>query len=149
MRYDPRELKAMASAMNPQIIKSSIFKGIKMPYKRSKETKPRKIYDLAEAALRKDVVKELKKQGFIVKRVETMAPGFPDLWASKITGGWAGWIELKTPSGRLSKEQIKFKEMCALNNINHMVVRYVDDVKNMLTNKSTNDILLLSRKEGT
>ena len=130
--HDPRALKAMVSIVNPSKVKSDIFKGVRMPYKRSKEALTRKPYDLAEARLRKEVVKELKKQGFIVKRVETLSRGFGDLWLFHAAGRWCGWAELKTPTGRLSDEQKKFQELCGINGINYVIIRSVEDAKNII-----------------
>lgn len=127
-----RTLKAMTAIMNPSAVANPIFKGVKMPYKRSKEVRKRAHYKLDEAKLRVDVIKELKKQGFVVKRIETLASGIPDLVVMHLGGGWGGFIELKTPIGVMSDEQLRFKDLCALNKVNHMVVRSVEDVKDIL-----------------
>ena len=131
MGNDLRALKAMTFVMNQPGIKSPIFKGVKMPYVRKKETKPRKEYDLAEAKLRVSVTKIWKKKGFVVKRIETLSRGFPDLWLAHISGKLGCFVELKTPSGRQSKEQIEFEELCLRNKIVYLVIRTEEEADNI------------------
>lgn len=131
MKHSLRSLKAMTAIMNPSAVKSPIFKGVKMPYKRAKETKPRKEYDLAEARLRKEVIKKLRSRGYKVWRIETAVMGqlgLPDLLIMKIGGGQGAFIELKTPTGYLSKEQIEFQSLCDRNRMYYYVVRSIDDL---------------------
>lgn len=60
MGNDLRALKAMVSVMNPSAVKSNIFKGVKMPYKRKKEVKPRKAYKHDEQDLSRIIQADLK-----------------------------------------------------------------------------------------
>lgn len=131
MGNDLRALKGMVSIMNPSGVKSPIFKGVKMPYKRKKEVVKRQPYDLAEARLRSAVVKILRKKGFEVKRVETLARGFGDLWISHYNGKLAGWVELKTPSGVQSIEQKDFETLCLINKIPYLVIRTEEEAENI------------------
>lgn len=60
MGNDLRALKAMVSVMNPSGVKSPIFKGVKMPYKRKKEVVKRKAYKHDEQDLSRDIQDDLK-----------------------------------------------------------------------------------------
>lgn len=131
MGNDLRALKAMVSVMNPSGVKASIFKGVKLPYKRKKEVVKRKAYDQAEARLRKEVIKELRRRGYKVWRIETAIMGqlgLPDLLIMKISGGQGAFIELKTPQGYLSKEQVEFCSLCDTNRMYYYIVRSMDDL---------------------
>lgn len=117
--------------MNPSGVKASIFKGVKLPYKRKKEVVKRKAYDQAEARLRKEVIKELRRRGYKVWRIETAIMGqlgLPDLLIMKISGGQGAFIELKTPQGYLSKEQVEFCSLCDTNRMYYYIVRSMDDL---------------------
>ncbi len=64
MNDNIRALKAMTSLMNPAGVKHQIFKGVKIPYKRSKETKPRKAYKHEEQDLSRLIQDDLKLAEF-------------------------------------------------------------------------------------
>lgn len=60
MGNDLRALKAMTAIMNPSAVKEPIFKGVKMPYVRKKEVKPRKSYKHDEQDLSRVIQADLK-----------------------------------------------------------------------------------------
>lgn len=64
MNDNIRALKAMTSLMNPAGVKHQIFKDVKMPYRRSKETKPRKAYKHEEQDLSRLIQDDLKLAEF-------------------------------------------------------------------------------------
>lgn len=66
----------------------------------------------------------LKRMG--VKR------GWPD-FILNLPGGRVGYIELKTPSGRLSPEQQAFRDAVAINGARWSLCRSLDDVKATLS----------------
>jgi len=100
---------------------------VKKRKKRAKETSPRL---QPERILRNDVIKELRKRGVKVMRVENAIVGrrnigIPDLWVVNINKNIAGWIELKSKQGLLKTHQKVFREDCLRCGINHWVVRSV------------------------
>ncbi len=131
MGNDLRALKAMTFVMNQPGIKSPIFKGVKMPYVRAKETKPRKEYDRSEDRLREKIVPILKKKGFWVKRVETMAHGFGDLFIMHRSGKLAAWLELKSLVGKQRDSQVEFEKLCLLNKIPYLIIRTEEEAENI------------------
>lgn len=64
MKDNLRSLKAMTKLMNPEGVKNQIFNGVKMPYKRSRETKPRKAYKHDEQDLSRLIQDDLKLAEF-------------------------------------------------------------------------------------
>jgi len=101
--------------------------------KRAKETTPR---NQPERELRKEVINYLKCEGCVVKRIENSISGknignsIPDLWVFYEPTQWGGWIELKAPGKDLyDKGQIHFRDMCLTTNVNHLVVRSIDELQ--------------------
>ena len=110
---------------------AKIRKGEKVSLKqhKEKEYKPRGKYNREEDRLRPLIIKELRKRGFQVWRVETSIQhqlGLPDLWIANRLTATAGWIEVKTPTGVLSEEQKEFADLCWLSKVNHCVLRSVE-----------------------
>lgn len=114
------------------LMKISKGEKVEVPKKRKprkKETKPR---NQEEAKIRADVIKELRKKGVQVMRIENAITGrhntgIPDLWFFNINKRKAGFIELKTPKGILTGNQPQFREFCILCGIPHYIVRSVGD----------------------
>lgn len=123
--------EALIMVMNPEKAKEM---GIKVRKPRKKELLPRKEYDRAEDRLRPVIVNELRNRGCKVMRLENAIVGknnigFPDLWVFNSRNKWAGWIEIKTPFGVMSEEQLKFQAMCKLCNVNHIEFRVWKDLE--------------------
>ena len=103
--------------------------------KRAKETKPR---EQPERELRNDVIKQLRRKGVIVMRIENGVggrrnSGIGDLLVFNLNKNIAGFIELKdSKHGVLSKVQKIFRENCIRCGINHWVVRSVSEAMEVI-----------------
>ncbi|MCB1711992.1 MAG: hypothetical protein KDH96_05835 [Candidatus Riesia sp.] len=98
----------------------------KAPVKRKEETKPRVPYRREEDRIRTDIIKAMRKKGAKVWRVEPSFRGkfgLGDLWFMYPQRGFAGWMEVKSSNGKLSKAQRDFSRDCVRCNINYYVVR--------------------------
>jgi len=91
-------------------------------------------YKHPEADLRNELVKKFICMGIKVKRLENSVCGrhksFPDIWFFDPVTRVAGWIEIKSKTGQLSKgehSQEEFRDLCILCNINHWVIRSLDE----------------------
>jgi len=92
---------------------------------RAKEIGPR---EQPERELRNQIIKELRKRGIKVMRVENAIvgrhnTGLPDLWVVNINKNLAGWMELKSEKGILAPHQKQFREDCLRCGVRHWVVR--------------------------
>ena len=108
-----------------------IMKGeeVKQRKERAKETKPR---EQPERELRNAVIKELRKHGVKVMRIENSITGrrntgIPDLWVVNVLKNKAGFMELKADKGVLSDNQRIFREDCLRCNVNHWIIKSVVD----------------------
>lgn len=126
MGNDLRALKAMVSVMNPSAVKSPIFKGVKMPYKRKKSTKPRKPQRHDEQDLSRLIQADLKLLEFHKRIVhfdrlnsglvqtalgywiKLCRKGTSDIYFM-MPGRLIIYIETKAKTGQ-SKEQKEFQE---------------------------------------
>ena len=107
---------------------------VKLPRKRAKETKPRLPYDRVEDKLRPLIVKVLRSRGFKTYRIETSIAhqlGIADFFIAHRSGRWGGFMELKSPTGTQTPEQIEFEELCKLNNIPYIIVRSVEEAEKL------------------
>lgn len=116
----------MTAIMNPTAVTNPIFKGVKMPYKRKKETRPRKAYKHEEQDLSRLIQADLKllefhkrivfwdrvncgkvqtAMGYWIKLCRT---GTADLFFM-MPGRLNIYIETKAKTGQ-SKEQKEFQE---------------------------------------
>jgi hypothetical protein len=93
-----------------------------------------KKYNHPEADIRNAIIEEFKSRGIKLKRVENSIGGshksIPDLWFFDPITKKAGWMEVKTSVGRLSKgkdSQEEFRDLCLLCHIPYWVVRSVDE----------------------
>ena len=80
-----------------------------------------------EDRIRPLIIKALRKHGYKVWRVEPSFRGkfgLGDLWVMH-PRGVAAWVEVKTPTGILSKDQMDFQELCLKCRVHHLVVRSV------------------------
>lgn len=78
------------------------------------------------------VPNHLMRNGLAELRRETKAgfrKGAPDLIAGK--DGKSYWLELKTPTGKQSAEQVAFSSVAHLFGAEYRVVRTLDDVKDL------------------
>jgi hypothetical protein len=87
-------------------------------------------YKHPEADIRNEIIKKFLCMGIKVKRLENSICGrhksFPDLWFFDPMTRVAGWIEIKSLTGRLSKgedSQEEFQSLCKLCGVKHWVVR--------------------------
>lgn len=65
-----------------------------------------------------------------------LRPGVADLivwWPAGNGAVTQGYLEVKTPAGRQSRQQKKFERFCQLNGVPYLVVRSVEDVKSLVT----------------
>lgn len=128
-------IKEMAR-INGQVVLPDT-KSYKKRKERSKETQPRK---QDEAEFRRQVIKDLRGHGCIIKRIENGIGGdigtsLPDLLVFtndlyppiKMV-----WLELKSLSGVLSYGQKRFQSLCELAGIKHIVPRPGQDVWEMV-----------------
>lgn len=125
MSKNLRSLKAMVSVINPSAVNNEIFKGVKIPYKRKKETNPRKKYKHDEQDLSRLIQEDLKLLEFhndIIHwdrqncgKVQTtfgywirlLRTGTPDLYFM-LPDKLMVYIETKAKTGQ-SKEQKEFQ----------------------------------------
>lgn len=91
-------------------------------------------YKSPEADIRNSIIKCFLSRGIKVKRLENSIGGrnksFPDLWFFDPLTKTAGWIEVKSKTGVLSKgkdSQEEFQALCKLCNVNHWVIRSLDE----------------------
>lgn len=120
-----KECKAMAQVAGMVILPE--VKISKPRKKRAKETKPR---NQPEAELRKAVIKEIRKRGGKVWRVESALSaykGLPDLCF--FINNKFYWCELKAQKHTWYEEQIEFKELCISSGTNYIIVMSVEDLK--------------------
>ena len=78
------------------------------------------------------VPNHLMRNGLAELRRETKAgfrKGAPDLIAGK--DGKSYWLELKTPTGKQSAEQVAFSSVAHLFGAEYRVVRTLDDIKDL------------------
>ena len=88
-----------------------------------------------EAIFRKALIKHLRKHHCKVYRVEPAVRGkfgLGDLWVSCVRKGWAGWIEVKTPTGILNEDQREFEADCIVCGVKYLVVKYVEDIDEII-----------------
>jgi len=92
-----------------------------------------------ETELQKLCVEYLTRSGwfaFIVNqpnRISRGKKGIPDLWAGK--NGRSMWIECKLEKGKLSKEQIDFRDKCEEKGLEWHLARSLDDVMMIVARK--------------
>ena len=91
-------------------------------------------YKRPEAEIREAIIDKFIMRGIKIKRLENSICGrhksFPDLWFFDPITRIAGWIEVKSKTGTLSKgedSQEEFRDLCKLCNVNHWVVRSLDE----------------------
>lgn len=103
---------------------------LKMPH-RGHRGKDNGIRNREEDRHRPLIIKQLRKEGWRVTRVEPTFSGnfsLGDLWMRNLTTGNAGWGECKSSFGVLSDGQKEFKEECLVCGIPYWVLRW--DEKN-------------------
>jgi hypothetical protein len=106
--------------MKTPTLTAAEFRKMKHPTKR--KTQP-------ETAIRKAIVDYLRLHGWKVVRIVQgvlSEPGIPDLVA--IRDGWHVWIEVKTPTGRLSAYQENWLQDLKEHGGMYIVARGVEDV---------------------
>ncbi len=114
--------------------RTDILPHVKLPRKRAKrkkETAPRK---QPEELFRNEAIKYLRGKGCVVKRIENAITGknqrgIPDLVVFCERTTWGGFVELKAKNGRLLEEQIEFRSLCKMSEINHIVAYKLEDLK--------------------
>ena len=112
-----------------KIMRGDTVVPIKRRKERAVETKPR---NQPEQELRKEVIKELRKIGCRVTRVENSITGknnngLGDLWVFHEFYKIAGWMELKSQKGILTGKQPEVKRLCDICGINYWIVRSVGE----------------------
>ncbi len=116
-------IKAMQGTLEPVV-------------KKRTRGKDKGIRQQPEAEFRKEVVKFLKRKRFYYKRIENgisgrhTGNGVPDFLF--FTYNKMYWLELKSSKGRLSDEQIEFKEWCKRTNTGHIVARTIKDIEDII-----------------
>lgn len=91
-------------------------------------------YKTPEADIRNEIIKKFLLLGIKIKRIENSICGrhksIPDLWFFDPVTKVAGWMEIKSLTGVLSKgedSQEEFRDLCLLCRVNHWVVRSYDE----------------------
>lgn len=98
--------------------------------------KAKKPPTVKESDIQKSIKQHLEWHGwFVVKIHQTLGSykGIADLYAIK--NGRQVWIEVKTPSGRLSEHQVKFQADIEGHGGTYIVARSVDDVMGFCSKK--------------
>lgn len=81
---------------------------------------------MLESRLQASIKRALESLGCLVFKVDPPPVGVPDLLVV-YTPGKHFWLEVKTPTGRLSKPQIAYHKLLALRNEPVSVVRTKDE----------------------
>lgn len=106
--------------MKTPTLTAAEFRKMKQPAKRKEQP---------ETAIRRAIVDYLRLHGWKVVRIVQgvlSEPGIPDLVA--IRDGWHVWIEVKTPTGRLSAYQENWLQDLKEHGGMYIVARSVEDV---------------------
>jgi len=119
-----------------KVFGKDVLPDIKIRKPRAKETKPRKEYDRAEDKLRPLIIKEFRRLGYVVYRVENSISGrrnsgLGDLFVLHVGKGFSAWVEIKTEIGVLSDVQRVFRSLCDQTNTKYVVVRSVEEIKDI------------------
>lgn len=130
-RNKKEELQRMINIVKLQ---QGTFEAPKARKERAKETKPR---EQPERELRENVIRELRRAGVKVMRVENSIvgkhnTGISDLIVFNLKNGVGGFMELKSSIGDLTGHQPEFQEACKACNINYWVVRSVEEAKEVV-----------------
>lgn len=91
-------------------------------------TKPK----ITESDIQRQIKEYLQWHGwFVVKIHQSLGSyrGIADLYALK--NGRHVWIEVKTPTGRLSEDQVKFREDVLAHGGVYIVARGIEDVEHL------------------
>lgn len=107
---------------------------VKQKRKRKPRGKDKGPRQQPERELRKEVIKWLRKHGAEVWRVENSVyrqVGLPDLLFFHPSEGFF-FCELKSNKGRLREEQKYFRDLCIRHKVNHVVIRSIDQLKDIL-----------------
>src|SRR3990167_10543773 len=108
-------------------LRACVMGGLGKPKKPRKPRPTGLTYKRDESKIRTDIIKELRKHGYKVWRVEPSFRGkfgLGDLWVMH-ERGVASWLEVKALNGVLSKDQMDFQELCLKCRVHHLVVRSV------------------------
>jgi len=93
---------------------------------------------MTEQQIQSDISEYLKWAGWFVFKIHQQGKycykGITDLIAIK--NGTTAYIEVKTPTGKLRPEQVKFMDDVKEHGGLHLVARSVDDVRNCLKDVS-------------
>lgn len=93
-------------------------------------------YKSPEADIRNQIIDKFLMRGIKIKRLENSINGrhksFPDLWFFDPITKVSGWMEVKSATGQLSNKpyedsQEEFRDLCKICNVNHWVVRSLDE----------------------
>jgi antibiotic biosynthesis monooxygenase (ABM) superfamily enzyme len=111
-------------------------------------------YKSPEADIRNAIIDKFRCSGIVVKRIENSICGrhksIPDLWFFDPVTKIAGWMEVKSKTGTLTKgedSQEEFQTLCKVCGVNHWVVRSVDEAM-AATGRLKHDTNRLAEIEG-
>lgn len=110
---------------------------LKMPC-RGHRGKDKGVRNREEDQHRPLIIKQLRKEGWRVTRVEPVFSGdfsLGDLWIRNLTAGIAGWGECKSSFGALSDGQKEFKKECEFCRIPYWVLRWDEENKKIIWSK--------------
>lgn len=99
--------------------------GLIKPQKTRKPRASGMKYDRVEDRIRKEIILELRKLGWNVRRVEPATRGefsLGDLYVWRSDKKIMAWLEVKSPSGSLSKGQEEFQMSCFICGVRYHVV---------------------------
>ena len=125
--------KSKLSYLEDALVMSKIIKGEPVELKQKpyfKETVRRAPYNREEDRIRPLIIKELRRLGWKVVRVEPVFRGefsLGDTWISHEDKRIAGWCEIKSATGSQSDGQKEFQRVCKVCKVNYWVVRSIED----------------------
>lgn len=88
-----------------------------------------------DGILRKEIVTALRKKGFETRRLE---PNFNGKWGLADLLVWSSdrgvmtFLEIKTPTDYMSKDQLEFQESCLKCKVNYYVIRSVEEALDIM-----------------
>ena|SRR3990167_11090027 len=115
-------------------LRACVMGGLVKPKKPRKPRPTGLTYKRDESKIRTDIIKELRKHGYKVWRVEPSFRGkfgLGDLWVMH-ERGVASWLEVKALNGVLSGDQSFFQRMCRNCKVNYHIVRSVQEALDIM-----------------
>lgn len=99
---------------------------------------------MTETEIQRQIIDYLKASGYLVWRlnsgkaahnIQLCPPGTPDLFA--VGKGCTIWVEVKTPTGKVSERQAQMHDYLTANGQRVIVARCVEDIINHVQRESS------------